>query len=450
VRRLIAWQAPRVRAGDTVDLEISDLTPAGDGLGVLPEYAPASRDPDVPSTREIHVPGAFPGELARVRLLHVSRQHPRAHAELHGFLRAHPERREPPCAHHGLTAACNGCPLLPLPVAVQRIIKSELLARSFGLHVDRVVPSPHEFGYRWSSKRVASGQPGRLVLGSYTRGTHEVVAMDTCLVDHPAIVAAADELRAAADALEISPDTDLRYVWFKTDGRDVLLTLVTRDHDSRAARELPARLQRPAGVAWSVQPHAGNNLRGESPVLLHGRGELTLNISDVTVTVGPLGFLQPNPAAAALAYHDLLHREDGTPVTGALAFDLYAGAGVTTELLRRSFTTVHACEAYPESAATLGLAPETAESFLARMHDTSPDLILANPPRDGLGPDVCAALVRLAAPRVHLMACGPAGLARDLAALENHYRLAGLRAYDTLPHTPHIELVAWLVRRDLS
>jgi 23S rRNA (uracil1939-C5)-methyltransferase len=446
-----------VRAGDTVDLEIQGLSPAGDGLGELPprpsgperaEYAPASGDPTVPTTRELHVPGAFPGEHARVRLLHVSRQHPRAHAELRELLRPHPSRRPAPCPHHGLAGACNGCPLLPLPVADQRIIKSQLLADNFGLHVDRVVPSTSEFDYRWSSKRVVGGQPGHITLGSYTRGTHQVVAMDTCRVDHPLIVAAAAELRRACDALEILPDTDLRYVWFKTDGRDVLLTLVTRDHDSRAARELPEIIKRPAGLAWSVQHSPGNNLRGEPPVVLRGRGDLTLDLAGVTVTVGPLGFLQPNPPTAALAYRDLLHTEDDTPLTGALALDLYAGAGVTTELLRRSFTEVQACESYPESAAALGLAPETAESFLARTH-AAPDLVLANPPREGLGPDVCAKLLRLAPPRIHIMSCGPAGLARDLAALAPRYRLAGLRAYDTLPHTPHIELVAWLVRTDL-
>ncbi len=70
--------------------------------------------------------------------------------------------------------------------------------------------------------------------------------------------------------------------------------------------------------------------------------------------------------------------------------------------------------------------------------------MIANPPREGLGPQVCAELLRLAAPRLQLMSCGPAALARDLKALASGYRLTALRAYDTLPHTPHLELVAWL------
>jgi 23S rRNA (uracil1939-C5)-methyltransferase len=278
--------------------------------------------------------------------------------------------------------------------------------------------------------------------------------MHACQVDHPQIVLAAEELRRVADALAIVPYDektgagDLRYAWFKTDGRDVLLTLVTAGEDSRAATELPERLRRPAGIAWSIQPGPGNNLRGQPPRVLRGAAGLALELAGAPLTIGPLGFLQPNPAVAALAYTDLLRDPSGEPLAGALAFDLYAGAGVTTTLLRAAFTEVRVCEAYPESAALLGVPPETAEQFLAREPtSTVPDLVIANPPREGLGPDVCAALLRLAAPRVHVMSCGPAGLARDLAALTaGGYRLTGLRAYDTLPHTPHIELVAWLAR----
>ncbi|MGB5547771.1 MAG: hypothetical protein WBM74_14455, partial [Polyangiales bacterium] len=55
-------------------------------------------------------------------------------------------------------------------------------------------------------------------------------------------------------------------------------------------------------------------------------------------------------------------------------------------------------------------------------------------------------LLRLRPARIHVMACGPGGLAKDIAALAEGYRLQSLRAYDTLPQTPHVELIAKLVR----
>lgn len=167
------------------------------------------------------------------------------------------------------------------------------------------------------------------------------------------------------------------------------------------------------------------------------------------VEVGPLGFLQPSPRVAELAYLDLVADEHGAARSGALAFDLYAGAGVTTALLRREFAEVVPCEAYPESAAALGVAPEPAEAFLARQlaAGRTPELVVANPPRGGMGPAVCRALVELAAPRLQIMSCSADALVRDLAALRaGGYTLRNLRAYDTLPHTPHLELVAWMSR----
>jgi 23S rRNA (uracil1939-C5)-methyltransferase len=430
-----------MKAGDTLELELDSLAPTGEASGRH-------------DGRTILVPGAFAGEQVSVRLTHVSRQQPRAHAELRSVLRPHSGRRPSPCVHHdsGLpprTARCTGCPLQGLAVADQRAQKRDLLAREHKLFVDEVIAAPEEFGYRHSSKRVVGGTVGQLVLGSYVRASHELAAMHACRVDHPEIVLASEELRRIADWQKIEPydersrSGDLRYAWFKTDGREVLLTLVTASATSRIP-ELAPHLRRPVGVAWSVHAGADNNLRGAAPTLLQGKN-LHIDVAGVSRELGPLGFLQPNPAVAALAYADLVRDPSGHDLAGTLALDLYAGAGITTELLRARFSEVQACEAYPESAAALALPPETAQIFLQRQQ-LRPDLVIANPPREGLGPQVCSELQRLAPPRLHLMSCNPASLARDLAALAPTYRLTNLRAYDTLPHTPHLELVAWLER----
>ncbi len=435
------------RAGDLLECDVTRLSPAGDGLSEV-------------SGTEVHVPGAFPGDRVEARVEHASRQAPRAHARLLRVLAPHPARRAPPCPHTDSggpprPGACSGCPLQALDVAAQRALKVEQLARDHGLVVDAMVPAPEEWGYRWSSKRVVTGAIGHVLVGSYVRGSHEPARMDDCRTDHPAIAAAARELAAAASALEIAPYDeptgagDLRHAWFKTDGERVLLTLITAARPSRAAELLPAHLKLPAGLAWSVQAGPGNAVRGDAPVHLAGQHVLTVRLAGVPVEVGPLGFLQPNPRVAALAYLDLVADLAGEPHTGDLALDLYAGAGVTTALLRRRFADVVPCESYPESAARLGVAPETADALLARRVAAGrrPDLVVANPPRGGLGPATCDLLARLAAPRLQLMSCSPAALARDLAALTAAgYALRRVRAYDTLPQTPHVELVAWLDR----
>ena len=97
-----------------------------------------------------------------------------------------------------------------------------------------------------------------------------------------------------------------------------------------------------------------------------------------------LGFAQPNRTLIERAYADLVGGE-----AGALAFDLYAGAGAITALLRENFARVVPCERYPESAAALGVAPMDVAEFLDTTRER-PDVIVANPPRKGFGADVCA------------------------------------------------------------
>jgi 23S rRNA (uracil1939-C5)-methyltransferase len=434
-----------MKQGDLITVMAETLSRHGEGIARFGEI-------------EVHVAGLLPGETGDVRLDYVSRQRPRAHGSALTRRNTHPGRRDAPCPHHG---RCNGCPLMEMDLRAQHQLKREELAREYGIRIDRLVAiESGGLRYRWSSKRVVAGEAGALMLGSYMRNTHAVANMAGCLVDHPDIVACAEELTEVANELRIAPydetaeDGDLRYAWFKTDGRgQVLLTLITGEPQAPAVLEMCEHLKVPAGIAWGVNSARGNEIRGATVRPLRGRQALELDLHDVHFTVGPLGFLQPNPAAAALAYHDLVRVPAGGHPHGRLALDLYAGSGVTTDLLRRHFAQVVPCESYPESAGQLGIEAELVEEFLARLLEPHhphgrPDLVVANPPRGGMGPTVCDQLNLLRAPRLHLMSCSPRSLREDLDRLtgpSGAYRLIQARGFDTLPQTSHIEIVAWLV-----
>jgi tRNA/tmRNA/rRNA uracil-C5-methylase (TrmA/RlmC/RlmD family) len=107
------------------------------------------------------------------------------------------------------------------------------------------------------------------------------------------------------------------------------------------------------------------------------------------------------------------------------------------------------CETFPASAARLGVAPTAAAERLraALARGERPELVIANPPRGGLGSEVTALLLELAPFELRIMSCSAKTLARDLAELEAAYERAWARAYDTLPQTGHLELVVALRRR---
>lgn len=476
-----------LRVGATVEFDVFDLSARGDGVGQF-------RD------RELHVPGAFPGERVSATILHLDRQGPRGHALLRSTPRTHPGRQVPPCKSHNSRrrgAGCDGCAMMALDIASQRELRLQTLG-DLGLRVDGIIGGePAEsasVGYRWSSKRVAfADSEGRLRLGSYARDSARGRTMAGCLVDHPRIEATFAAIEAACRSGRVLPydaapgsdvaataenaenaanppqttaaakTGDLRWVWIKTNGEDVFVTLITADATSRAADVLPNWVNGVVGWAQSVQPASGNTIRSPTVRRLAGQAALTVSLGGVVVEVGALGFLQPNPAVAARAWADLVCDPNGDACSGAVAADLYAGAGVTTAALRAQFATVVVVESWPESAAALGVAPADAAETLSRWVERlagaptntdsvtlpwqAPDLVVANPPRAGLGAVACAALVALAAERVHIMSCNPASLRRDLDRLDAAYEVVAARAYDTLPHTPHVEVVVWLRRR---
>lgn len=443
------WSSPDpMKPGDTITVMAQSLSRHGDGIGSVEGV-------------EIHAAGLLPGETGEVTLDYVSRQRPRAHGAVVRRRNTHPGRRSPPCSHHG---RCNGCPVMDMELRHQRQLKQAELEEQFGLRIDRLVALDGDgLGYRWSSKRVFAGERHELILGSYMRGTHNVADMSGCLVDHPDIVAACEELVEVCNALgaepydEVEEHGDLRFAWFKTDGRGhVLLTIITAEPQCEVVHEIAQRLRVPAGLAWGVNSRRGNDMRGTTVRPLRGRQSLHIDVAGADVHVGPLAFLQPNPAAAALAYRDLVRVPAGGVLHGGVALDLYAGAGVTTSLLRQQFEQVVPSESYPDSARALGIQPELVEEFLARIladpkhRQRRVDLVVANPPRGGMGPTVCDQLNRLRAPRLHIMSCGPASLTEDLRRLtgpEGSYRMLQTRAFDTLPQTSHIEIVTWLVGR---
>jgi 23S rRNA (uracil1939-C5)-methyltransferase len=435
-----------LKQGQRVSIRATGMDRRGDGIAMLD------------SGQEIHVPGLLADELAIVTIEHISRQTPVAHGRLYQIREPNSGRRRPPCRHQG---RCNGCPLMIATVALQARLKRERLGRIFSIAVPDLVCQPGgEFGYRWSSKRVVGGERARIRLGSYGRGSHHVADMGACLVDHPDILRSVQEIERAAAKLGIEPydekqtTGDLRYVWLKTDGAgQVLVTLITAAETSRV-QELAQVLEIPTGVAQSTQADSGNVIRGSNLTQLTGASALSLELCGQQVQIGPLGFLQPNPKVAALAYQQLVGDS-----RGALAFDLYAGAGITTALLGEHYERVVPCDADEESAQGLAMPPRDSEHLLASVLDDPdaqvPELIVANPPRAGLGEGVCTQLNRLASERggpqrLRIMSCHPAAMARDLKRLtgkDGAFKLVGIRAYDTLPNTAHVELVLWLDKK---
>ena len=140
--------------------------------------------------------------------------------------------------------------------------------------------------------------------------------------------------------------------------------------------------------------------------------------------------------------------------SGRRALDLYAGVGLFSLPLARRFEQVTAVESVKGAAADLHCNAEKAglqidircrssEDFLHTLSE-SYDFCVADPPRSGLGKTVVERLVNLRIPRLTLVSCDPATLARDLAALLAVYEIKGMLLVDLFPQTAHLETITRL------
>ncbi len=330
-----------------------------------------------------------------------------------------------PCPYYG---RCGGCRLQHVEYPVQLELKKAILLET--LHrIGRIEPAaPPEVvaGPCWEYRnRVQLHLRGRRI-GFYEADSRRLCPIEHCMIASPRINQTLAVLREMAASGNLP--------------RAVSTVEIFTDESS---------------VQVSAQPEGGG--RDLSGVLLAGlakrlpgivAGALEYAVAAERFRVGRRSFFQVNRfLLSELVEHAL------KGAAGRKALDLYAGVGLFTLPMARRFERVWAVESAAAAAEDLafnamraGLPVEIhradAAAFLAGLTE-APDFVLADPPRAGLGPSVTHELLRLKPPRITLVSCEPATLARDLAVfVRGGYRLAGLTLVDLFPHTHHLEALA--------
>ncbi len=194
----------------------------------------------------------------------------------------------------------------------------------------------------------------------------------------------------------------------------------------------------------------------------HGPGYLEEQLGEVRFRIGPKSFFQTNTRQGEELYRIAA---DFAGLTGKEnVYDLYTGIGSIALFVAGQAGHVVGIEEIPEaiedarSNAALNRIDNTTfyagdvkniltEEFAAR--HGRPDVLITDPPRAGMHPKVIEMLKQLAAPRLVYVSCNPGTQARDLAQLDDTYRIMRVRPVDMFPHTNHIENVALLELRNL-
>lgn len=208
-------------------------------------------------------------------------------------------------------------------------------------------------------------------------------------------------------------------------------------------------------VSVNLQPVHMAVLEGEQEFMLTAESSLRDQLNDVPLYLRPKSFFQTNPEVAAALYAAARAWSASLPLQAI--WDLFCGVGGFGLHCVRPGVALTGIELEAEaiacaqrSAAEMGLpqvrfAALDASGFVGG-ESTAPDLVLVNPPRRGIGRQICTWLQDLAPPHVIYSSCNAESLARDLAQMPG-YELLRVQCFDMFPHTPHYETLVQLRRR---
>ena len=437
--------------------EIEKLVYGGDGLARMPadKHGPG---------KAVFVPFVLPGEQVEARVIESRTGF--ARARLDKVLTPSPDRIAPGCPYFG---RCGGCHYQHMMYDAQLRHKADILRESLRRTAKlelqceiQLHPSP-PWNYRNRTRLQVRHAPS-FALGYYRHNSHDVLPVESCPISSPLIN------QAIATVWKLGREgaipSSVHGVQFFANHEDAKLLVeayarVGSDPEllEKMAAGLPSALPQVARVAIFLTSSVEDESQQRAPLTstlaagsnAPGVDSLTYQALGHDYRVSAGSFFQTNRYLV-----DTLAEVAAGSGSGRTAVELYAGVGLFTRLLAQRFEQVFAVEASPSSFADLRLnVPDnvkcvraTTERFLAeRAPKLSPDLVVVDPPRSGLGEKTATLLGRMSASHVTYVSCDPVTLSRDLRVLlESGYRVERAHVVDMFPQTFHLETVLRLAR----
>lgn len=409
--------------------------------------------------KAVFVPFTLPEEI--VEAAPTGRKDGFIEAALVEVMKPSPDRIKAECEHFG---TCGGCQYqhasYEAQIAIKVAILGETLSRAgIGVLPEIQVHSAQPWGYR-NRTRLRMAEPENMLRVGYNkRGTNEFLAIRECPIVAPLL------WRAAEALIQIGADDSNAGRWMREvvevelftneDEKKLQVSVFvrkTRAGFSKFCERLLALMPELVGVGVFVvsEQRAQQHAKKPSPAESWGAEGLNYKVAEESYWVSRGGFFQVNRFLL-----DELVKIVATGRQGMLAWDLYAGVGLFSRALTCGFKQVVAVEVagndLTKSFKGSGkrAVEATAIEFLrdAVVQRERPELIVMDPPRAGMGMEVCDLLARVSAAEMVYVSCDPVTLARDLKVItKTGYRIVELHMVDLFPQTFHLETVVVLIK----
>ncbi len=449
-----------VQKNEYYDVKIESLT--HDGLGV-------ARVDGFP----VFVANALVGEEINMKVTLVKKTY--AFGRAVDYFVTSGERVKPEC---GIYKQCGGCQVQHLSYEGQLKMKHDTVVNHLKRigHIEdaNVLPTigmQNPSRYRNKTQVPFGYADGKVVAGFYQKRSHEIINMQSCLIQTDISDQIVETMRQLCQELEIDPYNEslnlgvLRHVivrvGFKTE--EIMVTLVTRTHEIPNSELLIQRLvskyPKIKSIAQNVNPKVTNVIFGDETRILYGEPYIYDEMNGIRFAISPRSFYQVNPIQTETLYSKAV--EYAQLSGNEIVFDAYCGIGTITLFLAQHAKQVYGVEIIPEAIEdakmnaqlngfentqfAVGKSEEIIPAWIE--NGIVPDVIVVDPPRKGCDRSLLDTMLEAAPDRIVYVSCDSSTLARDLRVLiDGGYKLEVVQPVDMFPQTAHIECVAKLVR----
>ncbi|EHQ43650.1 23S rRNA (uracil(1939)-C(5))-methyltransferase RlmD [Myroides odoratus] len=438
-----------------------------------------------PDGKVIFIPNVVPGDVVDIQTVKKRKAYYEGLAiKIHSYSK---NRIEPVCQHFG---ACGGCKWQNMSYEQQLFYKNQEvqnnLKRIGKIELPEFEPilgsektlfyrNKMEFSFsnaRWlTPEEIASGDEigKENALGFHIpKMWDKILDIQKCHLQQDPSNAIRNEIRTFANANNLSffnpreQEGLLRTLMIRTSSIGEIMVMIQFFYDNQEERELlmdhlAVTFPEITSLQYVVNGKANDTIYDQDVVLYKGRDYILEEMEGLKFSINAKSFYQTN---SDQAYELYKITRDYAELTGnELVFDLYTGTGTIAQFVSKKAKKVVGVEAVPEAIADAKINAErngitNCDFFVGDMKNVfndefiathgHPDVIITDPPRDGMHKDVVDMLLKVAPKRIVYVSCNSATQARDLALLDAKYKVTKVRPVDMFPQTHHVENVVQL------
>lgn len=458
------------------DLQVTDAAAKGKSIAKAPDG------------RVVFIDNAVPGDVATIQTTKKRKGFYEGSAI--SFSKLSEKRTTPVCPHFGV---CGGCKWQDMGYEHQLFYKQQEveqnLKRIGKIELPPFIPilgSEKQYFYRnkmefsfsdnkWLTlDQIRSGEmiENRNALGFHIPGMWDkILDLDICYLQPDPSNAIRDFVKAKAEELNLpfyntrNQEGFLRTLMIRTSSTGETMVLIQFFHEDEENRKLlmdaiADEFPDLTSLLYVINSKGNDTIYDQDVLTYFGRDHIFEEMEGLKFKINAKSFYQTNSTQAYELYK--ITRDFAGLSGNELVYDLYTGTGTIAQFVARNAAKVIGVEAVSDAITAAKENAklnniDNAEFYVGDMkkvfNDTfiathgKPDVVITDPPRDGMHADVVVQLLNLGADKIVYVSCNSATQARDLALLDAKYKVTKVQPVDMFPQTHHVENVVLLEKR---